>query len=84
MKASLPLTGAASVARAWSAAFDGLIGNHISQALQTTFPIQVPSFLAKYPDFFALGLVLVLTGESGWSGVMSEDVKSKAQEEGRV
>lgn len=54
--------GAASVARAWSAAFDGLIGNHISQALQTTFPIQVPSFLAKYPDFFALGLVIVLTG----------------------
>lgn len=54
--------GAASVARAWSAAFDGLIGNHISQAMQTTFPIQVPSFLAKYPDFFALGLVIVLTG----------------------
>ncbi|KAM7340463.1 hypothetical protein ACRRTK_001078 [Alexandromys fortis] len=56
------IIGAASVARAWSAVFDGLVGNRISQALQTSFPLQVPSFLAKYPDFFALGLVLVLTG----------------------
>lgn len=71
MKVPLPLAGAASVARAWSAAFDGLIGNHISQAMQMTFPIQVPSFLAKYPDFFALGLVIVLTGETGWRGVVS-------------
>ncbi|KAL6031502.1 hypothetical protein STEG23_027941 [Scotinomys teguina] len=56
------IIGAASVARAWSAAFDGLIGNRISQALQNAIPMQVPSFLAKYPDFFALGLVLLLTG----------------------
>ncbi|CAH7411550.1 cationic amino acid transporter 3 [Phodopus roborovskii] len=56
------IIGAASVARAWSAAFDGLIGNRISQALQTTFPLQVPSFLAQYPDFFALGLVIILSG----------------------
>ncbi|XP_055451601.1 cationic amino acid transporter 3-like [Psammomys obesus] len=54
--------GAASVARAWSAAFDGLIGSHISHALQTTFPMHLPTVLAKYPDFFALGLVMVLTG----------------------
>ncbi|XP_049985838.1 cationic amino acid transporter 3-like [Alexandromys fortis] len=59
------IIGAASVARAWSAVFDGLVGNRISQALQTSFPLQVPSFLAKYPDFFALGLVLVLTGDLG-------------------
>ncbi|XP_052616358.1 cationic amino acid transporter 3-like [Peromyscus californicus insignis] len=56
------IIGAASVARAWSAAFDSLVGNRISQALQHAIPMQVPSFLAEYPDFFALGLVLLLTG----------------------
>nr|XP_045005007.1 cationic amino acid transporter 3-like [Jaculus jaculus] len=54
--------GAASVARAWSAAFDGLTGNSISQALHAALRMQAPSFLAKYPNFFALGLVLLLTG----------------------
>uniref|UniRef100_A0A8D0Q300 Cationic amino acid transporter C-terminal domain-containing protein n=1 Tax=Sus scrofa TaxID=9823 RepID=A0A8D0Q300_PIG len=52
----------ASVARAWSSAFDSLIGNHISQVFKETFSPHVPHFLAKYPDFFALGLVLLLTG----------------------
>nr|XP_003406642.1 cationic amino acid transporter 3-like [Loxodonta africana] len=54
--------GAASVARAWSATLDSLVGNRISQALQDSFPLQVPHVLAKYPDFFALSLVLLLTG----------------------
>ncbi|XP_008050533.1 cationic amino acid transporter 3 [Carlito syrichta] len=54
--------GTASVARAWSSAFDNLIGNHISQTLQGTISLHVPYVLAKYPDFFALGLVLLLTG----------------------
>ncbi|XP_012883088.1 PREDICTED: cationic amino acid transporter 3-like [Dipodomys ordii] len=54
--------GAAGVARAWSAAFDGLTGNHISDALVSKFPMSAPGILAKYPDFFALGLVVVLTG----------------------
>uniref|UniRef100_A0A8C0DW01 Cationic amino acid transporter C-terminal domain-containing protein n=1 Tax=Balaenoptera musculus TaxID=9771 RepID=A0A8C0DW01_BALMU len=54
--------GTASVARAWSSAFDSLIGNYISQVLRGTFSLHVPYFLAKYPDFFALGLVLLLTG----------------------
>ncbi|KAM4825645.1 cationic amino acid transporter 3-like [Thomomys bottae] len=54
--------GAAGVARAWSAAFDGLTGSHISQALASTFPLSAPGVLAKYPDFFALGLVVILTG----------------------
>ncbi|XP_008065565.1 cationic amino acid transporter 3-like [Carlito syrichta] len=53
--------GAASVARAWSISFDNLIGNHISQALQG-ISLHVPGILAEYPDFFALGLVLLLTG----------------------
>ncbi|XP_061245133.1 cationic amino acid transporter 3-like isoform X2 [Bos javanicus] len=54
--------GTASVSRAWSSTFDSLIGDHISQALQGTFSLHVPHFLAEYPDFFALGLVLLLTG----------------------
>ncbi|CAI9161056.1 unnamed protein product [Rangifer tarandus platyrhynchus] len=51
-----------NVSRAWSYVFDNLIGNHISQVLQETFSLQMPYFLARYPDFFALGLVLLLTG----------------------
>ncbi|XP_033272264.1 cationic amino acid transporter 3-like isoform X1 [Orcinus orca] len=54
--------GTASVARAWSSAFDSLTGNHISHVLQGAFSLHVPYSLAKYPDFFALGLVLLLTG----------------------
>ena len=58
------------MARAWSSAFDSLIGNYISQVLRGTFSLHVPYFLAKYPDFFALGLVLLLTGETGFSDSM--------------
>ncbi|KAK2083364.1 Cationic amino acid transporter 3 [Saguinus oedipus] len=54
--------GTASVARAWSSAFDNLIGNHISMALQGSVALHVPQVLAEYPDFFALGLVFLLTG----------------------
>ncbi|XP_075395025.1 cationic amino acid transporter 3 [Tenrec ecaudatus] len=54
--------GTASVARAWSSAFDNLIGNHISQTLQGSISLHVPHILADYPDFFAMGLVLLLTG----------------------
>lgn len=57
--------GTASVSRAWSSTFDSLIGDHISQALQGAFSLHVPHFLAEYPDFFALGLVLLLTGKTG-------------------
>ncbi|XP_037014304.2 cationic amino acid transporter 3-like [Artibeus jamaicensis] len=53
--------GSASVARAWSSAVDSLAGNRISQVLQGSFSPQVPH-LAKYLDFFSLGLVLLLTG----------------------
>ncbi|XP_075814173.1 cationic amino acid transporter 3 isoform X1 [Microtus pennsylvanicus] len=54
--------GTASVARAWSSAFDNLIGNHISETLKGTISLHVPRVLAEYPDFFALALVLLLTG----------------------
>ena len=55
--------GTASVARAWSLAFDNLIGNRISQILHGSISLNFPHVLAEYPDFFALGLVLLLTGE---------------------
>ncbi|XP_061245152.1 cationic amino acid transporter 3-like [Bos javanicus] len=59
----LYLVAAAScVTRAWSYTFDILIGNHISKALERTFSPHMPSFLAPYPDFIALGLVLLMTG----------------------
>ena len=57
-------TATAYLARAWSYTFDSLIGNHISQALQEAFSLQIPYFLPTYLDFFALVLVLLLTGET--------------------
>uniref|UniRef100_A0A8C3WYE1 Cationic amino acid transporter C-terminal domain-containing protein n=1 Tax=Catagonus wagneri TaxID=51154 RepID=A0A8C3WYE1_9CETA len=54
--------GIAAMAKAWSSIFDNLIGNHISRVLQETFSLNVPQLLAKYPDFLALGLVLLLMG----------------------
>ncbi|XP_052511815.1 cationic amino acid transporter 3-like [Budorcas taxicolor] len=56
------VTGTAISARASSYIFDSLIGNHISQALQETFSLPLPYSLATYADFFALGLVLLMTG----------------------
>ncbi|NXC80180.1 CTR1 protein, partial [Cercotrichas coryphoeus] len=53
--------GTASVARAWSAAFDNIIGNHISTFFASKIPMQLPGVLAKHPDFFALILILLLT-----------------------
>ncbi|XP_010832105.1 PREDICTED: cationic amino acid transporter 3-like isoform X5 [Bison bison bison] len=54
--------GTACIARAWSYTFDSLTGNHISRGLEGTFSLYMPYYLAKYPDFFALGLVLLLMG----------------------
>ncbi|KAG8520552.1 Cationic amino acid transporter 3 [Galemys pyrenaicus] len=54
--------GAASVARAWSSTFDHLTGNRISGALEESLSLRLPHPLAGYPDFLALGLVLLLTG----------------------
>uniref|UniRef100_A0A8D2M1E5 Solute carrier family 7 member 3 n=1 Tax=Zonotrichia albicollis TaxID=44394 RepID=A0A8D2M1E5_ZONAL len=53
--------GTASVARAWSATFDNIIGNHISTFFVTNIPMHVPGVLAEHPDFFALILILLLT-----------------------
>ncbi|XP_066190118.1 cationic amino acid transporter 3 [Sylvia atricapilla] len=54
--------GTASVARAWSAAFDNIIGNHISTFFANKTSMDVPGVLAKQPDFFAVILILLLTG----------------------
>ena len=62
--------GTASLARASSYIFDSLIGNQISQALQETFSLHLPYSLATYADFFALGLVLLMTGEKGLNNRM--------------
>lgn len=55
------------MARAWSSAFDDLIGNQVSLLLKGGFSLQVPHVLATHLDFFALGLVLLLTGEASSS-----------------
>ncbi|XP_060564998.1 cationic amino acid transporter 2-like [Ruditapes philippinarum] len=52
--------GTASVARAWSAYFDSLIKNAIQTYFKENFPMNV-SGLSPYPDFFALGITLLLT-----------------------
>ncbi|XP_061242630.1 cationic amino acid transporter 3-like [Bos javanicus] len=54
--------GTASLARAWSSSFNNLVGDYISQGLEETFSQYMPNYLATYPDFFALALVLLLTG----------------------
>ncbi|NXK85888.1 CTR3 protein, partial [Formicarius rufipectus] len=54
--------GTASVARAWSAAFDNIIGNHISTFFANKTTVHVPGVLAERPDFFALILIVMLTG----------------------
>ncbi|NXU47154.1 CTR3 protein, partial [Turnix velox] len=53
--------GTASVARAWSAAFDNIIGNHISTFLKNKTTVHLPGVMAEHPDFFALILIVLLT-----------------------
>ncbi|NWS35363.1 CTR1 protein, partial [Polioptila caerulea] len=53
--------GTASVARAWSSAFDNIIGNHISTFFNNKITMHLPGVLAKHPDFFAVILILLLT-----------------------
>ncbi|KAM6125014.1 cationic amino acid transporter 3 isoform 1-T2 [Phoenicopterus ruber ruber] len=53
--------GTASVARGWSAAFDNIIGNHISTFFMNKTTLHLPGVLAERPDFFALTLIGLLT-----------------------
>ncbi|XP_023227602.1 cationic amino acid transporter 2-like [Centruroides sculpturatus] len=52
--------GTASVARGYSGYVDSLIGNKIQNFFEKVMPIDIPN-MSSYPDFFAFGIVMLLT-----------------------
>lgn len=55
--------GTASVAKGMALYIDSLTNKTMENTMKEVAPISV-SFLAEYPDFFAFGLVAVITGKS--------------------